>query len=87
MLTLGAAEYTAACVIFLVLTCIIVPLRCYARLRSISRLAAEDWIMVTAWITLMLIFAGSFYELSIGLGQHVSNALTSKVLEQTLFVS
>ncbi|KAF2153978.1 hypothetical protein K461DRAFT_119856 [Myriangium duriaei CBS 260.36] len=80
-----AASYLACCVIFCVFTCILVPLRCYARIRSSSRLAAEDYIMIAAQAPFMLVCVGSFYMVANGLGKHVEHAPTNKDLEQALF--
>ncbi|GAM87963.1 hypothetical protein ANO11243_059920 [Dothideomycetidae sp. 11243] len=84
---LKAAGYTACCIIFLIFTSILVPLRCYARIRSISRLAAEDYIMIVAQAVFVLVIIGSFWALANGLGEHLSENTLSKQLEQTLMVN
>jgi len=55
---------------FLILTLVVVPLRCYARRIVIPRLALEDWLMIVAQVLLVLCITGNIVQVVNGLGRH-----------------
>ncbi|GAB7345747.1 hypothetical protein MBLNU457_4018t1 [Dothideomycetes sp. NU457] len=72
MSTLDGKQNTIVAVVslFVVTSFFLVPLRCYARLKVVRRLALEDWFMVLA-LVLFTIEAGVLYKLvALGLGRH-----------------
>ncbi|KAF4550901.1 Hypothetical protein D9617_15g042540 [Elsinoe fawcettii] len=80
-----AAGFLACCIICLLMTWVAVPLRCYARRKVISRLAAEDWIMVVAQVLFTWEVIGCFLQIYYGMGSH-TQTVTIESMEQAFFL-
>lgn len=56
IMSLSERQQTIVAVVslFVILSWVLVPLRCYARLKVVRRLAVEDWIMILALVSHLL---------------------------------